>query len=499
METTTKDETSRIAAREQQVHLHAKAHKNKDKNREKVRGRMMDFDSAFTPPTYPKNDSDIKFLDKALGENFVFSDLSKKERQLLINAMQKQEAKEGEVIIKQGDLGDFFYICEVGTVNFVADGNAVGSCGTGGSFGELALLYDSPRAATCVAGADCILWKVDQRTFRYLLATTAKQGESNIVDVLSKIDLFKDLEPQTLTKFADVLTTVKFKDGERIVEKGQQGDIFYIINEGQVRVHDIGLGDATYADQILKKGDWFGERALMTGEPRAANATAMTDVVTFACDRETFISTIGSLEAILGQASKKRFIQSVPIFAKSSLLPIEYDHLVSMLQVRKYKKGEKLAEAGKVGDNPSLWIVKEGKLMITSKDGNIFFLGSGDYFGDKAVQADGEYISNETCIVEDDAVCWRLKKADIISVIGDVHRLGKPRPFTPKLFDTSITNADVKKLKILGMGMYHTGMLMIRFLLSRRLLETLYIINHCFLLAFVTVDRCIRKGLVGHY
>lgn len=449
-----KDDTSRIATREQQLQIHAKASKNKGKNRAAVRGRIIDFDEKFTPPKYPKTEADTKFLDKALSENFIFSDLSREERQLLINAMQKEEAKEGAVIIKQGDVGDFFYVCELGTINFVADGKAVGSCGTGGSFGELALLYDSPRAATCVAGADCVLWKVDQGTFRHLLVSTAKQGESSIVDVLAKIDLFKDLERPTLKKFADVLTTVKFNEGERIVEKGQRGDIFYIINEGQVRVHDIGLGDATYADQILKKGDWFGERALMTGEPRAANATAMTEVVTFACDRETFESTIGPLETILGQASKKRFIQSVPIFAKSQLLPIEYDRLVSMLQVRKYKKGEKLAEAGKVGDNPSLWIVKEGKLMITSKDGNIFFLGSGDYFGDKAVQADGEYVSNETCIVEDDAVCWRLKKSDIQSVIVDIHRLGKPRPFTPKHFDTSITSKDVSKLKMLGMGMF---------------------------------------------
>jgi len=439
-----------IADREKQLQIHAKAHKYKD--REALRGRIIDFDGAFTPPVYPKSDDARKFLDKALGQNFIFSDLTSKEREMLLNAMQKEEVKEGQMIIQQGDVGDFFYICEEGTVNFIADGNAVGSCGMGGSFGELALLYDSPRAATCMAGADCVLWKVDQATFRHLLSRTAQEEESSIVEVLGKVDLFKELDKQTITKFADVLSTVKFKEGERIVEKGQQGDIFYIINEGQVRVHDIGLGDANYDDQILKKGDWFGERALMTGEPRAANVTAMTEATAFACDRETFESAVGSLESILGKASKTRFIKSVPIFAKSELLPIEYEQLVSMLKVRKYAKGEKLAEAGKVGDNPSLWIVKEGKLMITSKDGNIFFLGSGDYFGDKAVQAAGQYVSTETCIVEEDVVCWRLNKSDIESVIGDINRLGKPIPFTPKLLDTSITLSDVKKHKLLGMG-----------------------------------------------
>jgi cAMP-dependent protein kinase regulator len=445
-----RSEAKTIADRERQLQIHAKASKNK--NREALRGRMIDFDGEFKPPVYAKSDEERTFLDKALGQNFIFSDLTIKEREMLINSLQKQEAKEGELIIKQGDVGDFFYICEEGTVNFIADGNAVGSCGIGGSFGELALLYDSPRAATCIAGSDCVLWKVDQGTFRHLLARTAQEEDANIVDVLSKIDLFQDMDRKTVTKFADVLNTVKFKEGERIVEKGQQGDIFYIINEGQVRVHDIGLGDANYDDQILTKGDWFGERALMTGEPRAANVTAMTAVTAFACGRETFEASVGSLEVILGTASKTRFIKSVPIFSKSELMPIEYDHLVSMLKVRKYDKGQKLAEAGKVGDNPSLWIVKEGKLMITSKDGNIFFVGSGDYFGDKAVQADGDYVSTETCIVEEDTVCWRLKKSDIEAVIGDIKRLGKPIPFTPKTFDTSITLSDVKKHKLLGMG-----------------------------------------------
>jgi len=441
-----------IKAQEDHILQHAKAKKARD--RDKITGRTLDFDEEFIPPEYPKTEEEVKFLDTTLGSNFIFSDLSEKERKLLIDAMQKETATEGDMIIKQGDTGDFFYICQTGTMSFVVDGNAVGACGSGGSFGELSLLYDSPRAATCVAGADLVLWKVDQGTFRHLLARSNKEAEGNIIETLSKIDLFKDLERQTVTKFADVLSSVKYKAGEKIVEKGQTGDVFYIVKTGQVRVHDIGLGDSAFDDQIKGTGYWFGERALMTGNPRAASVTAMDEVEVFACDRETFETTIGSLETVLGNASRKRFIQSVPIFSDSLLTTREFDALVSMLKVRKYEKGQKLAEAGKVGDNPSLWIVKEGKLMITEKDGKIFFLGSGDYFGDKAVQADGEYVSRETCIVEEKTVCWRLKRTDIESVIGDVKRLGKPIPFTPKTFDSTLGIKDVKRHKMLGMGAF---------------------------------------------
>ena len=423
-------------------------------NRKAVQGRFLDVDADFTPPKYPKSKEDIKFLDEALGENFIFAELSAKERSLLIEALQKQECKSGEVIIKQGDVGDFFYICETGTVKFVADGKDVGSCSTGGSFGELALLYDSPRAADCVAETACKLWKVDQSTFRMLLAQSNAAQEGDITDTLAKIDLFKGLDKAVISKFASVLSTVTFAEGEAIVQKGEQGDIFYIINDGQVRVHDIGLGDSSYADQVLKKGDWFGERALMTGEPRAANVTAMSETQAFAVDRKTFETTIGPLESVLGIEAKKRYIRSVPIFAESQLLQVEYDHLVSLMVQKKYKKGDKLAEAGKPG-HQYLWIVQEGKLMVTNSEGKIFFLGSGDYFGDKGIlhkEDKGEYLSEDTCVCEEDTACWVVKRKDIEEVIGDIKRLGKPIPFTPASRDTSVELNDVKKHRMLGMG-----------------------------------------------
>jgi hypothetical protein len=91
--------------------------------------------------------------------------------------------------------------------------------------------------------------------------------------------------------------------------------------------------------------------------------------------------------------------------------------------------------------------------MITSADGKIFFLGSGDYFGDKGVREKVDYVGDETCVCEEDAVCWVLKRSDIESVIGDVKRLGKSIPFKPSALDSSITLKDIKKHRILGMGM----------------------------------------------
>jgi CRP-like cAMP-binding protein len=439
----------RIASREDKIKQNVKA--KIANGRMKIAARPLELNGEFEPPKYPKTDANVKFLDSALEENFIFSDMSKKERNMLIDAMQEQVAGKGDVIIKQGDVGDFFYICESGNLTYVVDGKDVGSCSAGGSFGELALLYDAPRAATCIASTAVQLWKVDQTTFRHLVMRQAKVEQSDIAECVAKIPLLQDMDPALVSKFKGVLTTLKFSEGELIVKKGDVGEVFYIISQGQVEVHNIGTGSARFIDQILKPGDWFGERALMTGAPRAADATALTDVVAFACDRETFETSLGSLESILGHESKKRFLKGVPIFASSSLLEVEYKQLVDRLEEEKYAKGHKLAEAGKIAEQ-KLYIVKEGKLTVNNKEGTIFSLSSGDYFGAEAVKGMPGALGEYNCVCDEDTVCWVLTRESLKAVIGDIKRLGEAIPFVPSTINTSIQLKDVKKDRMLGMG-----------------------------------------------
>lgn len=58
-----------------------------------------------------------------------------------------------DVIIKQGDVGDFFYVLDTGATRIEVNGKKVAEVGTGGSFGELALMYNAPRAATVVGSS----------------------------------------------------------------------------------------------------------------------------------------------------------------------------------------------------------------------------------------------------------------------------------------------------------------------------------------------------------
>ena len=439
-----------VETREQTMNMHSKAKATRAQN---VFAQPLDMTEDFVAPVYPKSDAAVQFIDNSLADNFIFASLNKEERRELINAMKADSASPGQVIIQQGDIGDYFYVVEDGQISFAVDGNHVGACSRGATFGELALLYNCPRAATCIANSECKLWKVDQKTFRYMLANNSSTQQKEILDVLKKVQFLTDLDEAMLIKIADALTPVNFSAGERIINKGDAGEVFYIVKEGRVKVHDIGFGDSQYVDQFYGPGDFFGERALQTGEPRAANITSETASVCLGLSRENFEKSLGPLQDLIDHAMNKRVLMGVPLFANSKFEPYEMSRLTDLVTEVNFMQGEVLAEEGQPAKQ-NLYIIRTGKITVVNENGMINNLSPGDYFGDKLIQAEDGAVCKQTITAEESATCGVLTRSAIESVIGDISRLGKAvAPVASKL-DRSILFADLVKFRILGVGTF---------------------------------------------
>lgn len=93
------------------------------------------------PHKSKKDQADNDLILAALSKNFVFADLSNESLAPLVEAFEPCAFNAGNVIIRQGDAGDFFYIIKSGKVIFQVNGVDVGSAQKGSSFGELSLLY----------------------------------------------------------------------------------------------------------------------------------------------------------------------------------------------------------------------------------------------------------------------------------------------------------------------------------------------------------------------
>ena len=102
------------------------------------------------------------------------------------------------------------------------------------------------------------------------------------IDMLAQIPLFSDLSRRHLGKIAAVATTRRYAPGAPLVRVGAPGDAFYVVLDGNVRV------DVPGRPAELGVGDFFGEMALLDGEPRSATVVAVGDVYALLIARTKF-------------------------------------------------------------------------------------------------------------------------------------------------------------------------------------------------------------------
>lgn len=415
------------------------------------------------PRTYPKTEEEIAFLDKVLieDEQFVFCDFTKKQRQFMLDILEKDSSvKKGDLLYTVGDVGEYFYIIDKGTVDildgFGSDNRVLQR---GGAFGEVALLFDVPRVTTARARIDCVLWKMHQHSFRAKLAHHAMSKEEEMVALLRPLPLFENMEEASLRKFANAMERLRFEKGERIAIKGGVGNIGYIIDQGTVIMSDNGVGDSKQMDVEISAGDTFGVRALLTGESRHCNFIAKTSVMAWAVDRETFETLFGPLHNAIEHQMKRRLLQAIPMFANSDATSSELDSLVERMTELCFKKGHHFNQVGKPRQQ-ELIIIQSGRIAVydgTEEGGEVFVLKGGDVYGDKYIREKSERLSCNNVICEENTTVWALQRHDMEEIIGDFKRLGQTLNFehsrrVSMYFDNRISLKDLDRVKILGAG-----------------------------------------------
>ncbi|CAL9735229.1 cAMP-dependent protein kinase regulatory subunit [Monosporozyma servazzii] len=236
------------------------------------------FDDWVPEHYKEKTEDQLHRLEKAIGKNFLFNKLDSDSKRLVINCLEEKHIPANTDIIKQGDEGDYFYIVEEGSVEFYVNDIRVNTSGPGSSFGELALMYNNPRAATVVATSNCILWALDRMTFRKILLGSSFKKRVLYEDLLRSVPVLEKLTTYERSKLADSLDTQYYEPGEVIIREGDVGENFYLIEYGDVQV----IKEGKHVLATLGKGDYFGELALINDIPRQATikTTKKTKVAT---------------------------------------------------------------------------------------------------------------------------------------------------------------------------------------------------------------------------
>ncbi len=119
---------------------------------------------------------------------------------------------------------------------------------------------------------------------------------------VESVDLFSGLKEESRELIARQMRLYTFGAGERILTQGAAGESMFFIERGKVRIV-IREGTASKELAVLGRGQYMGEMALLTGEPRAASAIAVGDVESYVLDKPGFKKVLMSDKDVAGQIS----------------------------------------------------------------------------------------------------------------------------------------------------------------------------------------------------
>ncbi|KAK2589063.1 hypothetical protein KPH14_001898 [Odynerus spinipes] len=248
-----------------------------------------------------KSDRSRDLIKDAILANDFMKHLSLAQIEEIVDCMYPITFSRGSIIVNEGDVGSTVFVLEEGKVEVSRDGKYLSNLTPGKVLGELAILYNCKRTATITAAVDCKLWAIDRQSFQTIMMRTGLTKQAEYTEFLKSVPIFKDLPDEALTKIADVLEETAYNNGDYIIRQGARGDTFFIISKGQVRV-TMKQPDAAEEKYIrtLRRGDFFGEKALQGDDLRTANIIAndLDGVTCLVIDRETFNQLISPLDEI---------------------------------------------------------------------------------------------------------------------------------------------------------------------------------------------------------
>jgi CRP-like cAMP-binding protein len=481
------------------------------------------------------------FLRRALQHHYLFQDLSEPLLDTLIAGFEMIVLQPNTTLIQQGDIVDhttaYFYVVYHGRCSFsvmdtsssslfinqttkttttTTSARIVGYADPGDSFGELALLYDCPRAATVTTlppivsslratftnsvteqlygDSKIVLFRVHQCKFRNTLRNADITADQRKIKLLENVSFLKHVSPELRCQLAEALTPRPFAEKDVVLSRGQPDCHWFLIERGTLRVTNILVNDddgnddhpakppdsqntndntssiakelkSQYQDVILKDGDWFGERAIITGEPTIADVIAESSGLAFTVDKETFLQVVGKLEEAIKRSADEMRLRAIEVLAKTTQGDTRMiSYLASQIKDQIFSSGDVLWKEGQRLDRePALYLVRKGSIKI-SRIASADYVEIGIYhcFGEDQMFADSmkNFIPEYTVTVSEDCTCGILNLSSCRRVL-DTIRMGTPQDV--RMFDSlrasenhtmKVTLKDLKLHKILGAGTF---------------------------------------------
>jgi CRP-like cAMP-binding protein len=423
--------SSSVIDRQLEILMKAKQKKSKRKSL----GAVAKPEWALAATQAEMSDSVLRSIVTTFRGHFLMADLADDVLHAFSKAMVRRQVAAGEVVMREGEEGDYFYCVERG--EFVctnSSGDELSRIGPGGYFGELAIILKVPRTATVTCSAEVqlaqaseatgepelgeeqegaapggVLWALDRVTLRTKLRDTMGTDVDTVVSQLSSIPLFQPLSSEQKAEVAQRAQAVHFPAGSRILARGDHGEIMYAITAGVVACENKS-DSGKQVDTRLLAGAVFGEGALLAAvdaigsarvdsaagadapkpNVRGCDVRALTDTSCLAFDKGTFTEHLAApLRGLLDRSHRIKVLRALKFLG--ALDDDSISSLADSCDLRHYRADEAIMRQGDLGDE--FFVLQSGTCRILKEaegagDVEIDRIGPGDYFGEMALQGE---------------------------------------------------------------------------------------------------------------
>jgi len=225
------------------------------------------------PPPPKKSEEEREFIVKALRGNdnihLFVDELTDARIERMVDAMWMETVPAGTDLIRQGDIvANTFYVVQAGDFEVLSsasagDAQVVGTQGPGSSFGELGLLYLTPRAATVRAKVESKVWVIDRVSFKEALVTEERPEKlQEYMKALGCVPMFAPLLMQEREALAKTLVELQYAENEVIMQEGDPGECMFILCQGEVAVSVKGTEQTRFEQKENPISKWKARKAL---------------------------------------------------------------------------------------------------------------------------------------------------------------------------------------------------------------------------------------------
>lgn len=446
---------------------------SEQKRKERKVGSIVFDEEDIVLPTFYKDPETTDRIKVALKTHFLFANLEDTLFTKLVECMEKEKFGPQQIILKQGTEAskeDKMYLIDEGEVEvFIESGNKgsgevhqsftivegidensdqfkpqvkkrsrfksqliqintgktkVAEKASGEIFGDIALLFAGPRTASVYSKGNCTVYALNRKAFTKLLVQSA--GGTQSIRFLREIPLLHTLSDNTLGELSNLMILEKYDDGQVVIEAGGVGDSLLIIESGYVAVaKDMPDGSRK---EVMRygRGEFIGERSLMTGKIRTADCYAVGDVQILKLMKDDFLVMKPLIYDVIKDHLIFTVMQEMP--ETEALTEDQIESCIDLFDEEKFYEGDTVWTPGDEVDK--LYIIESGELE-REEGGTTTSLLSFDFFGEKSLHA--TQTPTSSIRAKSDTTVFAMHRDDFVEKYGDLKTLVESNSLMSKL------------------------------------------------------------------